>query len=53
VYGRESLSPGERIDGPAVIQEYASTTLLFPEDHAEVTRSRELLIRVGKSGDFE
>jgi N-methylhydantoinase A len=51
VYRREPLTPGERIDGPAVIQEYASTTVLFPEDRAEVTPTRELLIHVGRSGD--
>ena len=38
-----------RVDGPAVIQEYASTTVLFPQDHAEVTASGELLIRVGQA----
>jgi N-methylhydantoinase A len=53
VYRRESLSPGERIEGPAVIQEYASTTLLFPQDRAEVTRTGELLIQVGQTGDSE
>jgi N-methylhydantoinase A len=53
LYRRESLAPGERIDGPAVIQEYASTTLLFPQDRAQVTLTRELLIHVGQAGDFE
>jgi len=47
VYQRESLAPGERIDGPAIIQEYASTTALFPQDRAEVTASGELLVHVG------
>ena len=46
IYRRESLAPSDRIEGPAVIQEYASTTLLFPQDHAEVTHSGELLIRL-------
>jgi N-methylhydantoinase A len=53
VYRRESLAPGERIEGPAVIQEYASTTLLFPQDQAEVTPTRELLIHVGQVGESE
>jgi N-methylhydantoinase A len=48
MYWRESLPPGERIEGPGVIQEYASTTLLFPQDRAEVTRTGELLIHVGE-----
>ena len=47
VYRRESLAPGEQIDGPAIIQEYASTTALFPQDRVEVTVSGELLIHVG------
>ncbi len=47
VYRRESLAPGERIGGPAIIQEYASTTALFPQDRAEVTASGELLVHVG------
>jgi N-methylhydantoinase A len=47
VYRRESLASGTRIDGPALIQEYASTTVLFPQDCAEVMRSGELLVRVG------
>jgi N-methylhydantoinase A len=47
VYRRESLASGERIHGPAIIQEYASTTALFPQDYAEVTASGELLVHVG------
>jgi N-methylhydantoinase A len=47
VYRRESLASGERIDGPAIIHEYASTTALFPQDRAEVTASGELLVHVG------
>jgi N-methylhydantoinase A len=53
VYRREALASGERIDGPAVIQEYASTTVLFPEDRADVIHSGELLIRVGAARDSE
>ena len=49
VYRRESLASGEQIEGPTIIQEYASTTALFAEDRAEVTASGELLIHVGGS----
>src|SRR5262249_2716088 len=38
IYRRESLAAGERIEGPAIIQEYASTTVLFPQDRAEIAR---------------
>ena len=47
VYLRESLASGQRVDGPAIIQEYASTIALFPQDRAEVTASGELLVQVG------
>jgi N-methylhydantoinase A len=46
VYRREALASGERIDGPAIIQEYASTTVLFPGDRVEVLGSGELLVQV-------
>jgi N-methylhydantoinase A len=49
IYQRESLAPGERVAGPAIIQEYASTTVLFPQDRAEVTRFGELLIQIGQA----
>jgi len=51
VFRRESLACGQRVEGPAIIQEYASTTVLFAEDHAEVTASGELLIHVGDQHD--
>jgi N-methylhydantoinase A len=47
VYQRESLAPGDRIEGPAVIHEYASTTLLFPGDVARVAESAELIVHLG------
>jgi N-methylhydantoinase A len=49
VHRRESLVSGVRIEGPAIIQEYASTTVLFPDDRAEVMSSGELLIRVSSA----
>ena len=49
VYRRESLDAGERIVGPAIIQEYASTTVLFPQDRTEVASSGELVISVSES----
>jgi len=46
IYRREFLTPGDRIEGPAIIQEYASTTVLFPQDKAEVMPSGELVVRI-------
>jgi N-methylhydantoinase A len=44
---RESLPPGFRVVGPAVIQEYASTTVLYPQDVAEVAETGEIVITLG------
>jgi N-methylhydantoinase A len=51
VYQREKLTAGFRITGPAIVQEYASTTLLFPEDKATVTGTGELIISLREAGD--
>lgn len=47
VYHRDKLSADNAIGGPAVIEEYGSTTILFPGDSATVAPTGELLIRVG------
>jgi N-methylhydantoinase A len=44
VYQRSGLSAGVHITGPALIQEYGSTTVLFPGDRCEVVPTGELLI---------
>ena len=36
VFRRGDLEPGMRIAGPAVIEETTSTTVLYPEQRAEV-----------------
>ena len=48
-YAREGLRAGNRLRGPALIEEHASTTLLLPEDRLEVDMHGNLLIEVGKS----
>jgi N-methylhydantoinase A len=47
VHQRETLEPGAQIVGPAIVQEYASTTLLFPDDRLVVAATGELVIRLG------
>ena len=47
VVARESLQPGDKIAGPAVIEEYASTILLGGNDTARVTEDLEIVIAVG------
>jgi N-methylhydantoinase A len=46
VYRRERLTPAAVIEGPAVIEEYASTTVLFPGDTLRVADTGELIIEV-------
>jgi N-methylhydantoinase A len=46
VYHRESLPAGASIQGPALIQEYASTTVMFEGDRANVAATGELVIAV-------
>jgi N-methylhydantoinase A len=47
VYRRDLLAPGARVNGPCVIEEYASTTVIFEGDRAQVAETGELLIEVG------
>jgi N-methylhydantoinase A len=44
VYDRYVLTPGTRIDGPAIIEERESTTVVGPDARVEVDASRNLSI---------
>ncbi len=46
VYARDKLGPGQTVSGPAVIEEHASTTLLFEHDVATIAESGEIVIKV-------
>lgn len=46
VYGRDGLMAGNRISGPALIEEHASTTVLLPGDYLEVDRLGNLVIHI-------
>ena len=49
IYDRAVLSPGIRIEGPAVVEEFGSTTVVFPNQHLEVDPHGILIIRPTKS----
>ena len=51
IYSREKLPPGYRIAGPAIIQEYACTSVLLPGDIATVADTGELIIQVEEVSD--
>ena len=46
VFERASLAAGTQIQGPALIQEYGSTTVVFPQDRCTVAPTGELIISV-------
>ena len=46
VYDRSTLAVGQKIAGPAIIQQLDSTTVLFPGDVLRVDPARNLLIEV-------
>jgi N-methylhydantoinase A len=46
VYQREELGAGARIDGPALLREHGTTTVLFKGDRCTVAATGELVISV-------
>jgi N-methylhydantoinase A len=46
IYDRDRLRPGVAVAGPAIVEEYASTTLLLPGDVAQVAPTGELIITI-------
>jgi N-methylhydantoinase A len=47
IYERSRLGKGAVIEGPAIVEEPPSTTVLFPEDRLEVDRYGNLIIEIG------
>ena len=45
VFARDALPAGHELEGPAVIEEYSSTTVLMPGDRARVGALGEIVIR--------
>jgi N-methylhydantoinase A len=48
IYAREALRAGNRIAGPGLVEEHASTTLLRPGDRLQVDSYGNLVIEVGR-----
>ena len=49
VVDRYALRPGDRVEGPAIVEERESTTLILPGDEAEVRPAGHLIITLGES----
>jgi N-methylhydantoinase A len=45
IYDRSSLPAGFRLDGPAVVEEFGSTTVVFPGHGLEVDERGILIVR--------
>jgi N-methylhydantoinase A len=45
VYDRAALPPGFRLEGPAVVEEFGSTTVVFPHQHLDVDPHGILIVR--------
>ncbi len=46
-YDRDKLSPGATVGGPAIVWEYASTTVLLSGDVMTVAPDGELIVQIG------
>jgi N-methylhydantoinase A len=46
VYRRDELALGARLEGAAIVEEAASTTVLLPHDRLQVVATGELVIRI-------
>ncbi len=51
VFDRELLQAGNVIQGPALIEEHASTTVLFPGDELTVDPSGNLILSIGAADE--
>ena len=49
IYEREALSAGDTVDGPAIIEEYASTTFLSLGEKARISEFFDIIITVGEA----
>jgi len=53
VWVRQDLPAGFQLNGPAIVEEYSSTTVLLPGDHAIVGALGELTIHHASEGAMQ
>ena len=49
IYNREKLEPGHRIDGPAIVEQLDTTTVIHPEQEVTVDAYRNLIVTEKKA----
>jgi len=47
IYERTRLAPGDTLSGPAVIEEYGATTVVYPGQRVEADRFGNLILTRG------
>jgi N-methylhydantoinase A len=50
VYQREHLSTGQRLDGPAIIEQLDATTVIEPPDRARIDSCGNVIVEIGGNG---
>ena len=50
VYDRADFAPGFAFDGPAIVEQFDSTTVIFPGDRVRVDDAGNLIVTVGGTG---
>jgi N-methylhydantoinase A len=48
VYQRGALTPGQRLSGPAIVEEASATTLVQPGDSLQVNEYGHLVLHIGE-----
>jgi N-methylhydantoinase A len=48
IFNRDTLEPGVQAEGPAIIEEYGSTTIVWPGDRFEIGNMREIRIKCSR-----
>jgi N-methylhydantoinase A len=48
VHDRADLRPGHAIAGPAIIEQFDSTSILYPKDRLIVDDAMNLLVEIGQ-----
>lgn len=51
IYQRGTLGPGIRVAGPAIVEEFGSTTVVFPSQHLDVDPHGIIIVRSKKRAE--
>jgi len=49
IYDRSRLEPGDRLDGPVIVEEYGATTVVYPAQRIETDRFGNLILTRGSA----